>query len=54
MHAPLSQSGGFSMLHCAALTGNTQIVMMLLQCGADVMALTDVRPVCVCSAVLVL
>ncbi|TYZ66273.1 hypothetical protein PybrP1_005425 [[Pythium] brassicae (nom. inval.)] len=40
-HAPLSQSGGFSMLHCAALTGNTQIVMMLLQCGADVMALTD-------------
>lgn len=31
------------MLHCAALTGNTQIVMMLLQCGADVMALTDVR-----------
>uniref|UniRef100_K3X5Y5 Uncharacterized protein n=1 Tax=Globisporangium ultimum (strain ATCC 200006 / CBS 805.95 / DAOM BR144) TaxID=431595 RepID=K3X5Y5_GLOUD len=37
----LTESGGFSMLHCAALVGNTQIVMMLLQCGADVMALTD-------------
>lgn len=31
------------MLHCASLVGNTQIVMMLLQYGADVMALTDVR-----------
>lgn len=30
------------MLHCASLVGNTQIVMMLLQYGADVMALTDV------------
>lgn len=36
------------MLHCAALTGNTQIMMMLLQCGADVMALTDVRSVVCC------
>lgn len=37
----ITESGGFSMLHCAALTGNTQIVMMLLQFGADVNALTD-------------
>lgn len=31
------------MLHCASIVGNTQIVMMLLQFGADVLALTDVR-----------
>jgi hypothetical protein len=31
------------MLHVASIMGNTQIVMMLLQYGADVMALTDVR-----------
>lgn len=37
------QSGGFSMLHCASLMGNTQIVLMLLQLGADLMALTDVN-----------
>ena len=39
----LTDSGGFSMLHCACLVGNTQIAMMLLQYGADVLALTDVR-----------
>lgn len=31
------------MLHCASLMGNTQIVLMLLQLGADLMALTDVN-----------
>ncbi|RLN64944.1 hypothetical protein BBJ28_00009889, partial [Nothophytophthora sp. Chile5] len=41
--AALTESGGFSMLHCACLAGNTQIAMMLLQFGADVLALTDVR-----------
>lgn len=41
--AALTESGGFSMLHCACLVGNTQIAMMLLQYGADVLALTDVR-----------
>ncbi|KAI9916889.1 hypothetical protein PsorP6_017809 [Peronosclerospora sorghi] len=41
----LTESGGFSMLHCACLVGNTQITMMLLQYGADVFALTDVRGV---------
>jgi ankyrin repeat protein len=30
------------MLHVAALMGNTQMVTMLLQFGADLMALTDV------------
>ncbi|TDH71914.1 hypothetical protein CCR75_008769 [Bremia lactucae] len=30
-----TESGGFSMLHCACLVGNTQIAMMLLQFGAD-------------------
>ncbi|KAH7459701.1 hypothetical protein PRIC1_010966 [Phytophthora ramorum] len=39
--AALTESGGFSMLHCACLVGNTQIAMMLLQYGADVLALTD-------------
>uniref|UniRef100_A0AAV1V9U6 Uncharacterized protein n=1 Tax=Peronospora matthiolae TaxID=2874970 RepID=A0AAV1V9U6_9STRA len=39
--AALTDSGGFSMLHCACLVGNTQIAMMLLQYGADVLALTD-------------
>jgi hypothetical protein len=37
----LTESGGFTMLHCASIVGNTQIVMMLLQFGADVLALTD-------------
>ncbi|TMW62305.1 hypothetical protein Poli38472_009798 [Pythium oligandrum] len=37
----LTESGGFSMLHVASLVGNTQIVMMILQYGADTMALTD-------------
>ena len=41
--AALTDSGGFSMLHYACLVGNTQIAMMLLQYGADVLALTDVR-----------
>ncbi|CEG48878.1 FOG: Ankyrin repeat [Plasmopara halstedii] len=39
--AALTESGGFTMLHCACLVGNTQIAMMLLQYGADVLALTD-------------
>ncbi|KAJ0389118.1 hypothetical protein P43SY_010700 [Pythium insidiosum] len=39
----LTDSGGFSMLHVASLVGHTQIVMMLLQYGADLHALTDVR-----------
>ncbi|CAH0476237.1 unnamed protein product [Peronospora belbahrii] len=39
--AATTESGGFSMLHCACLVGNTQITMMLLQSGADVLALTD-------------
>uniref|UniRef100_M4BQP1 Uncharacterized protein n=1 Tax=Hyaloperonospora arabidopsidis (strain Emoy2) TaxID=559515 RepID=M4BQP1_HYAAE len=39
--AALTDSGGFSMLHCACLVGNTEIAMMLLQYGADVLALTD-------------
>ncbi|KAJ0408560.1 hypothetical protein ATCC90586_009581 [Pythium insidiosum] len=37
----LTDSGGFSMLHVASLVGHTQIVMMLLQYGADLHALTD-------------
>ncbi|KAF0696988.1 Aste57867_12301 [Aphanomyces stellatus] len=36
-----TENGGFSMLHCAVIIGNTQMVMMLLQLHASIWAITD-------------
>ncbi|KDO20079.1 hypothetical protein SPRG_14228 [Saprolegnia parasitica CBS 223.65] len=36
-----TESGGFSMLHCAAVMGSTPMVMMLLQLNASIWTLTD-------------
>ncbi|OQR84566.1 hypothetical protein ACHHYP_13242 [Achlya hypogyna] len=36
-----TESGGFSMLHCACVMGSTPMVMMLLQLNANIWTLTD-------------
>ncbi|CAK4634654.1 unnamed protein product [Aphanomyces euteiches] len=36
-----TEHGGFTMLHCAVIIGNTQMVMMLLQLHANIWAISD-------------